>query len=88
MMLGVLVLSAALVGDAQSFAADASSLPTSTGSVRGRVAAVDADNPIRNARVSLIGDAPVPPVLTDVDGRFAVASVPAGRYAVSAMKSG
>jgi hypothetical protein len=87
MLLGVLVLSAALV-DAQSLPPDASSLPTATGNVRGRITAVDADNPIRNARVSLIGDAFVAPVLTDVEGRFAVTSVPAGRYAVSAMKTG
>jgi hypothetical protein len=36
----------------------------------------------------VIADAPVSPVLTDIDGKFAVAPVPAGRYVVSAMKAG
>ena len=55
----------------------------------GRVVSAESGDPLRNARVALLpaaGDVPI--VLTDLDGRFAFASLPAGSYTVSAAKSG
>src|SRR4249919_2021727 len=63
--------------------------PPGTGRLIGRVISADGGEPLRNARVSLspaAGDVPL--VLTDGDGRFAFAGLPAATYAVSAAKAG
>lgn len=86
----VVIVGAALtVLRAQVPARDVPVLPSATGAVRGRVIA-DAREPIRKARVDLVastGDRR-DPVYADSDGRFAFTGVPAGRYTLSAWKSG
>ena len=55
--------------------------------ISGRVVADASGDAIANARVSLLGGLHGPVILSDVEGRFAI-SVPAGRYSVSARKTG
>src|SRR5712691_3816112 len=59
-----------------------------TGTIRGRVVAEASGDPIRNARVSVTDDYERPPVLSDVDGRFAFLALPAGSFTVTAGKAG
>ena len=60
-----------------------------TGVIRGRVVAADSGLPLRNARVTLTSeDGPLPSVLTDDSGRFALGSLTAGAYVVIANKPG
>jgi hypothetical protein len=57
--------------------------------VRGRVVASETGDPLPHARVVLFNDAaPLAAVFTDLDGRFAMASLPAGRYRLSVTKPG
>ena len=75
---------------AQTPARDRAVPSPADGAVRGRVLAADTHEPIRKARVELIaatGDRR-DPVYSDNDGRYAFTAVPAGRYSVSAWKSG
>ncbi len=60
-----------------------------TAAIRGRVLAAVDGAPIRKARVSVssTGD-DRDPVFTDDEGRFEFGALPAGRYSVSAIKSG
>src|SRR3954466_10363042 len=55
--------------------------------IHGRVLADDTGDPLRNARVGGAG-ADVAPVVTDADGRFAIAMPPGGRDILSAAKTG
>jgi len=60
-----------------------------TASLRGRVIAAANDSPLRNARVELqLDNRPFSIVLTDADGRFTAAALPAGSYILSAAKPG
>src|SRR5437867_7052552 len=57
-------------------------------SITGRVIDAHSGDAIRNARVTITPVVPgAPVVLTDADGRFAL-PMPAGRYEVSASKTG
>jgi hypothetical protein len=80
---------------AQSIAAPRDARPsnqtTGTGTVRGRVVAVGSDvaAPIRDARVSISTPAgSIEPVFTDASGRFEVDGLLAGRYTLTAEKTG
>jgi protocatechuate 3,4-dioxygenase beta subunit len=59
--------------------------PAST--IRGRVLAADTGNPIRNARVGIGDGLDAPAALTDSEGRFTLAAVPADQP-LSAAKTG
>ncbi len=61
-----------------------------TAVIRGRVLAASTGDPLRNARVAILGTAntEVHPVLTDADGRFALTRVPAGAHQITAVKTG
>jgi hypothetical protein len=93
---GLLVLFSVAVAAAQTqrpprdLTRSSSSPPVAgTGRLAGRVVAEETGDPLRNARVVLSpGAAEAPVVLTDGDGRFAFGRLPAGRYTVSATKSG
>jgi hypothetical protein len=64
-------------------------LPEGTGIIRGRIVAAGTGDALRHARISTTsseGRAPV--VLSDGDGRFTVAGLPAGRFTVTATKPG
>jgi hypothetical protein len=64
-------------------------LPTGTASLVGRVAAAETGRPLKRARVTVAPiDGRPRSVLTDEAGRFAVKDLPAGKYAVSAVKTG
>jgi hypothetical protein len=88
----LLVLASGLSLTAQQPARDVSHPKTTdhaTGSLRGRVIAADSGLPLRNARVTVSSeDGPLPAVLTDDSGRFAVESLTAATYLVSANKPG
>ena len=89
----LVILCAALVGHAQPPTRDAPQKPSAasaTTTIRGRVLVTGTDIPVRKARVDLRSDGGVllDPVYTDDDGRFTFGGVPAGRYGVSAWKSG
>ena len=56
--------------------------------IHGRVLAADTGDPIRNARVGTGGEPDAPVALTDAEGRFALASVPAERHELSVAKTG
>ena len=64
-------------------------MPTGTAVIRGTVVAADNGSPIRRAQVRASGQG-VPPRLasTDAHGRFELRDLPAGRYTLTASKSG
>jgi hypothetical protein len=85
----VLFSAVTLIASAQSPARDNTARQTGTGSIRGRVLAAGTAAPLRNARVqamSTVGGAPA--VFTDADGQFAILSLAAGQYRLSATKPG
>lgn len=63
-----------------------------TATIRGRVVAADTGLPIAFARVALVSTSstksPPDPVFSDSDGRFQLTGLNAGRYSVSATKTG
>ena len=61
-----------------------------TGRIRGRVVAADTNLPLRGARVVAFIDDGQPPrqAVTDADGRYEVAQLPAGAFMVSASMDG
>ena len=62
---------------------------TGTGRLRGRVLASDGSGPIRRAQVRISGAEVAPKAaLTDAEGRFEFRELPAGRFTLSASKSG
>ena len=62
---------------------------TGTGRLRGRVLASDGSGPIRRAQVRISGSDVAPKAaLTDAEGRFEFRELPAGRFTLSASKSG
>ena len=71
--------------------AQISSLPNPTAAIRGRVFAGDTGKPLRRARVAVNApELPGPPrtASTDLDGRYEIKELPAGRYTVSVGRSG
>jgi hypothetical protein len=69
---------------------DTTSLQPGTAVIRGRVLAAASGDPLRNARVAILGtvNTVVHPVLTDADGRFVLTRVPAGAHQITAVKTG
>ena len=64
---------------------------TGTARIRGRVLAAPNNTPLRRAQIDIVAtDNPQVrrATTTDADGRFEIAELPAGRYAVSAAKAG
>ena len=62
---------------------------TATGRIRGRIVAAQTSTPLRRAQVTLgIPASPALSTLTDREGRFEFAQLPAGRYAIIASKTG
>jgi hypothetical protein len=62
---------------------------TGTGRIRGRVMAVEGGGPIRRAQVRISGPEVAPKAaLTDAEGRYEFRDLPAGRFTLSASKSG
>lgn len=60
-----------------------------TGRIRGRVVAADTGSPVRRAQIRLAGpEVGGKMALTDAEGRFEFRDVPAGRFTLSATKSG
>ena len=61
-----------------------------TGRIRGRVVAADTNAPLRGARVvAFIADGQPPrQAVTDADGRYEIAQLPAGAFTVSASQDG
>src|SRR5437667_1665874 len=89
-MTAAVLLGVSLSARAQVPARDTPTTPLPTGAIRGRVLAADNGEPIRKARVDLVGGTGdrQDPVYADNEGRFLFAAVPPGRYALSAWKSG
>ncbi len=64
-------------------------VPTGTARIRGRVVAAETGTPLRRAQITLgIPASHARATLTDSDGRFEFAQLPAGRYAIVAVKTG
>jgi hypothetical protein len=62
---------------------------TGSGRMRGRVLQADGSGPVRRAQVRLMSAESGPKsAITDVQGRFDVRDLPAGRYTITANKSG
>lgn len=62
---------------------------TGTGRIKGRLVSADSGNPIRRAQIRLSGpDIMTKLSATDGDGRFEFKDLPAGRFMMSATKSG
>src|SRR5256885_5884090 len=61
---------------------------TAAGVIRGRVRAATTHDPVRNARVTALGEHESAPVLTDAEGRFAIAGLAPGDFHVAASKPG
>jgi protocatechuate 3,4-dioxygenase beta subunit len=62
---------------------------TGTGRIRGRIVAAQTGVPLRRAQVTLgVPAAPGRSTITDNEGRFEFAQLPAGRYAIVATKTG
>ena len=61
-----------------------------TARIRGRILAADTGQPLGRSQVTLGGPSLQPPrrTLTDADGRYEFAGLPAGAYSVSASKTG
>lgn len=61
-----------------------------TSTIRGQVVAADTGTPLRRAIVRAIGQSAGGPSVaqTDAEGRFEMTQLPAGRYFISAMRSG
>ncbi len=66
--------------------------PAGTGSIRGRVISTESGNPLRRARVQLSVSAGQSPrtqlAYTDPDGHFEFRQLPAGRYNITASRTG
>jgi protocatechuate 3,4-dioxygenase beta subunit len=63
---------------------------TGTASVGGRITAADTGTPLRRVQVRVSGQElrGTRSAMTDADGRYTVANLPAGRYSISFMKGG
>jgi hypothetical protein len=75
---------------AQVPARDRQPAPAGVGAIRGRILSAESGDPIRKARVDILGSTGErpDPVYTDPEGRFSFSAVPAGRYTLTAWKSG
>lgn len=83
------LVAGSLVASTQAPPSPSSGQP-GTGRIRGRVVAVDTNAPLRGARVvAYIADGQRPrEAVTDADGRYEVAQLPAGTFMVSASLEG
>jgi hypothetical protein len=79
----IVVVAAALLSAASASA----QTPAANTVVRGRVVAADTGDALRNARVALASDHSAAAVLTDAEGRFAIAA-PVGHRDVAVSKTG
>jgi Carboxypeptidase regulatory-like domain len=87
------MLAVASIGAAQPPPRDQPRPPAQTGtaSIRGRVFAADSGRPLRRARISVSAPelgSESRTVSTDVDGRYEVTDLPAGRYTLRVTRSG
>jgi hypothetical protein len=68
---------------------DTQTQATGTGAISGTLVSADSGRPVKRARVNLSGDVrPARSAVTDDQGRFAFADLPAGRFTLSASKPG
>ena len=68
---------------------DATQTPTGTASLAGRVLTADTGRPVKRARITAsAGGRQSRTTSTDDQGRFQIASLPAGSYTVTAFKNG
>jgi hypothetical protein len=82
------VVAAVTIGYAQQPSGDVPA-PGEQGHVmHGRVLADDSGNPLRNARVAVESDSNPPPVVTDSEGRFAIAAAPQRAQTLSVSRTG
>jgi hypothetical protein len=64
-------------------------MKTGTGRISGQVTAVESGTPIRRAQIRIMGpDVGSKTAMTDADGRYEFRDLPAGRFTISASKSG
>ncbi len=62
---------------------------TGTGRIRGRIVSAETSQPVRRVQVRIMGqNIAFKTMLTDADGRYEFAELPAGRFTISATKSG
>src|SRR5687768_10700329 len=90
--LAVLALASGASTDVRAQAAqsprDERPTATGTGVIRGRVVSAVDSSPIQAARVSLAGPSLAEPVFTDRSGQFELSKLAAGRYTITAEKTG
>lgn len=80
-------------GQRQAIARDRAARPRGTAAISGRVMTADTGRPVKRARVAVVGANAAGgraglTAITDDQGRFTLAELPAGSYSVSASKSG
>lgn len=80
-------------GQRQAIARDRAARPRGTAAISGRVITADTGRPVKRARVAVVGANAAGgraglTAITDDQGRFTLAELPAGNYSVSASKSG
>ena len=85
-----LIVGMLLAGSSVAFTQDPSTSPGQQGTarIRGRVVTADTGAPLRGARVGAYGDAEPRETVTDADGRYELAQLPAGAFFVSASHDG
>ena len=87
----VVVNETRITGDATQFPGmpGRQEFKTGTGRIRGRVVAADTGTPVRRAQIRLAGpEVGSKTAMTDPEGRFEFRDLPAGRFTLSATKSG
>jgi protocatechuate 3,4-dioxygenase beta subunit len=76
-------------GEPMQIPAPGRELKTGTGVIKGRLLTADSGAPVRRAQVRISGAETLPKMsTTDNDGRYEFTGLPAGRYTISATKSG